>query len=501
MIRTYFKLLSILVMVTLLSGVTLAQQQPTAKKSTPQAATTGTNGRIAKYIGFDLLGDSNIFEDKFGKIGIGTITPTSPLTVQGMIETTLGGYKFPDGTVQTTAAISSIIHDASLTGNGTTVSPLGIATGGVNTTHLANNAVTAAKIANSTVVRSLNGLFDNINVVAGANITITPSGNTLTIAATDALTNVAHNTTLTGNGTAATPLSVAVPLNLTGSTGTTLKVEATGNSSEAIEATGGNSATTFGGAGVVGTGGDSSASDRRGGTGVVGIGGTGSNSSDGGRGVEGEGGEASGAGNESGTGIAGFPGKATNGATVGKAGRFLGDVEVLGTVSKAGGSFKIDHPLDPENKYLYHSFVESPDMMNIYNGNVTTDNSGRAVVELPDWFEALNRDFRYQLTVVGQFAQVIVAEKVKGNRFTIQTSAPGIEVSWQVTGVRQDAWANKNRIKVEEQKSDKTRGFYLHPEAFDQPEEKSIQTVQYPERLRDQKQRKPEAEQSQQPRQ
>src|SRR5262249_41494366 len=110
----------------------------------------------------------------------------------------------------------------------------------------------------------------------------------------------------------------------------------------------------------------------------------------------------------------------------------------------------------------------------------------------------LNRDFRYQLTVVGQFAQAIVAEKVKGNRFTIQTNAPGVEVSWQVTGIRQDAWANKNRIKVEESKSDKERGFYLHPEAFNQSEEKNILMVQHPDLLREIKQHRLEGGQQRQ---
>ena len=121
-------------------------------------------------------------------------------------------------------------------------------------------------------------------------------------------------------------------------------------------------------------------------------------------------------------------------------------VDVVGTLSKGGGSFKIDHPLDPANKYLYHSFVESPDMMNIYNGNITTDGDWLATVMLPDWFEALNRDFRYQLTVIGQFAQAIVAGKVANNQFSIQTDKPNVEVSWQVTGIRQDAYANAHRI-------------------------------------------------------
>lgn len=152
----------------------------------------------------------------------------------------------------------------------------------------------------------------------------------------------------------------------------------------------------------------------------------------------------------------------------------LGNTAVTGNISKGGGSFKIDHPLDPENQYLYHSFVESPDMMNVYNDNITTDANGLATVTLPDYFETLNRDFRYQLTVIGTFAQAIIKEKVEGNRFVIQTSEPNVEVSWQVTGIRQDAYANKNRIPNAVEKADKDKGKYLHPEAFGQPKEKQI---------------------------
>jgi hypothetical protein len=144
-----------------------------------------------------------------------------------------------------------------------------------------------------------------------------------------------------------------------------------------------------------------------------------------------------------------------------------GDLHVDGTLSKFAGSFKIDDPLDPANKYLYHSFVESPDMMNVYNGSVTTDKHGTAVVTLPDYFDALNRDFRYQLTAIGTFAQATVAKKIQDNRFAIRTSKPGVEVSWQVTGIRQDAYANAHRIQVEEQKPPREQGHYLHPEVFD----------------------------------
>ncbi len=149
-----------------------------------------------------------------------------------------------------------------------------------------------------------------------------------------------------------------------------------------------------------------------------------------------------------------------------KAGYFDGDVDVVGTLTKSAGSFKIDDPLDPEDRYLYHSFVESPDMMNVYNGNVVTDASGEAIVTMPDYFEALNKDFRYQLTVIGQFAQAIVAKEIENGQFTIRTDKPSVKVSWQVTGIRNDAYARTHRIPVEVEKPSRVRGTYLHPEAF-----------------------------------
>ncbi|RKX29317.1 MAG: hypothetical protein DRP71_16425, partial [Verrucomicrobia bacterium] len=161
-------------------------------------------------------------------------------------------------------------------------------------------------------------------------------------------------------------------------------------------------------------------------------------------------------------------------STSGWAGYFSGNVNVTGTLSKSGGSFKIDHPLDPENKYLSHSFVESPDMMNIYNGNVRTDEEGYAVIELPEYFEALNRDFRYQLTVIGQFAQAIVAEEIVDRHFVIRTNLSMVKVSWQVTGIRHDPWADAHRIPVVEDKPAEEQGTYLVPDVYDQPESMSL---------------------------
>jgi hypothetical protein len=158
------------------------------------------------------------------------------------------------------------------------------------------------------------------------------------------------------------------------------------------------------------------------------------------------------------------------GTTTGSGGTALyaaGNATVTGTLAKGGGSFRIDHPLDPADKFLYHSFVESPDMMNVYNGTVVLDRRGRATVQLPDWFEALNRDFRYQLTAVGKAApRLHVAKEVDEGHFTIAGGKAGQKVSWQVTGIRQDAWANTYRIPVEVEKAAEDKGRYLHPELF-----------------------------------
>lgn len=184
----------------------------------------------------------------------------------------------------------------------------------------------------------------------------------------------------------------------------------------------------------------------------------------------------------------GFRGETTGASAVGISGG-MGDpsgyamysngrMHVSGTLSKNGGAFRIDHPLDPENKYLQHSFVESPDMMNVYNGNITTDSQGIAWVTMPDYFEALNRDFRYQLTILDEtdtsFALAKIYRSMKDRKFAIKTSAPNVKVSWQVTGIRKDPWAEKNRIQVVEEKNVYERGSYQAPEAYGLPAERGL---------------------------
>jgi hypothetical protein len=264
-----------------------------------------------------------------------------------------------------------------------------------------------------------------------------------------------------------------------------------------VEAKGGNGhGGGFGGNGVFATGGDpdgkgvvATGGIGPGGTGVEATGGDGTGpTSTAGAGLRTAGGANSGPNSASGPGIVAMPGAATDGAFQAAAGLFLGRVVVSGDLNVGGDltvtgtkNFKIDHPLDPENRYLFHAAIESSEVLNIYSGTIVTDANGEVVVTLPEWFEALNRDLRYQLTVIGTFAQAIVAEKVKHNRFTIRTNAPNVEVSWQVTGVRSDAVMLKHLFKAEEDKPERERGTYLNPEAFDQPEERGAAWVRYPE--------------------
>lgn len=148
----------------------------------------------------------------------------------------------------------------------------------------------------------------------------------------------------------------------------------------------------------------------------------------------------------------------------GYAGLFDGNVQVSGTLVAGAKFFQIDHPLDPENKILAHASVESSEMLNIYSGNIVTDAEGNATVVLPQYFEAINRDFRYQLTVIGGFASAIVAEEIGNGRFLIKTDRPRVKVSWQVTGVRADRYAKAHPLNVEPEKRDDDRGRFLHPE-------------------------------------
>ena len=207
-----------------------------------------------------------------------------------------------------------------------------------------------------------------------------------------------------------------------------------------------------------------------------------------GRGVEGDSTSAGGVVGKSdnANGVTGVTKSQTAGAIVGigkRAALFQGNVGVTGTFAVQGFKmFKIDDPLEPAGKYLSHVSVESSEATNFYNGEAILNRAGEAVVRLPDWFEALNKNFRYQLTAVGAPAPgLYIANKISHNSFKIAGGESGQEISWQITGVRHDAWAEAHPLKVEEEKLPEEQGTYLSPELFGQPEEKGLAWIELPE--------------------
>lgn len=179
----------------------------------------------------------------------------------------------------------------------------------------------------------------------------------------------------------------------------------------------------------------------------------------------------------------GVYGKGFNGSGSNYAGYFDG---LLYAISASAGvkSFLIDHPLDPANKYLRHSSIESDERMNLYRGLVVTDNRGYATVTLPNWSEALNKDFLYQLTVIDDqdsdsFTLAKVVQQVRSGKFKIRTSAPNTKVSWQISGVRHDPTSEYMPLEVEENKKGSARGKYLVPEAYGKDD--SFAIVQRPQ--------------------
>jgi hypothetical protein len=404
-----------------------------------------------------------------GNVGIGTVTPSEKLQVSGLIYSTSGGFKFPDGTVQTTANggggggltlpysgsanTSGPAFSATNTGSGAGIQGITSGTTGVFGSSSHPNGV---GVKGESVNIGVWGAADEYYGVYGYSATrfgvygLSPNdygvyGQSETAAGVAGTIQGSTAFGYLGYDDAGLPVGVFAE-NATYGTQASLggfhAVEASKADGTAINAE------TEGFGGIAVRGNIRSGEDIPAGASL--------GRYDGSYGY---------------MGIRAF----CHAPYEGLAGFFQGDVEVTGWLTKPLGSFKIDHPLDPTNKNLYHSFVESPDMMNVYNGNVVLDETGEAWVQLPDWFEALNRDFRYQLTAIGAPGPNLhVGAKIDGNRFRIAGGTAGMEVSWQVTGIRQDPYAEQHRIPVEEWKSERQRGKYLYPEVYGQPPEQGV---------------------------
>jgi len=427
-----------------------------------------------------------VTEPNAGNVGLGTTAPTQKLEVAGNVKISGGGNAlvFPDSTVMTSAGagtnggtITGVTAGTGLTGGGTTGGvTLNIANGGVTNALLGANSVTNANIADGSVSPAK---------ITGTAATLGP--------------NLFTGSQLINGSVGIGTTSPAAPLEVDGlatdnggqaifvlggsSTGTG------GTAQDGIDPVGGNASGSggFAGFGVFATGGNATAATSgTGGDGGDFIGGSSSGTSGfGGFGVFGNGGNATAAGGVAGDGGDFVAGTGSNGAANGLAALFNGDIQVTGAITAGTKDFKIDHPLDPANKYLVHASVESSEMLNIYTGNATLDASGSASVPLPGWFEVLNKDFRYQLTAIGAPGpNLYIAQEIQGGRFVIAGGQPGMKVSWQVTGVRQDAFAKAHPLVVEEEKLAIERGHYIHPELYGAPEEAGIEWARHPQLMK-----------------
>jgi hypothetical protein len=478
---------------------------------------SGTKGRIPRFTGATTIGNSAIFQNTAGKVGVGTTTPAANLDVNGSTDIRNTLTLFPNGSapalsVNGTAlninnkGVVSFVNGQKFPGTGTitgvtTASGSGLMGGGTSGTLNLGLLTSCAK----NQILQWNG---------SAWVCITAS--------TGTITGVTAGTDLSGGGTSG---NVTLNLNTTATDARYAQLGAADNFTQPLTINSASpssliaTSSAAGASAVVGNSTDTSANFNAGVfggangpsgigvegsgvlTGVLGFSGQSSSFfplSGFGVGVNGDTGLTGGVGvlatvddgialwavNSSngyatavienlGTGNV-FQAAGTSGAVIVDT---SGNLTVTGTIFAGVKDFRIDHPLVPSEKYLTHSSIESSEMLNLYTGNAVLGADGSAAVSLPDWFTALNDDFRYQLTPIGGFAQLYIAEEITGNQFRIAGGRAGMKVSWLVTGVRRDAYAKMHPLVVESDKQGEERGHYLHPDAFGQPLEMGITAV------------------------
>ncbi len=148
-----------------------------------------------------------------------------------------------------------------------------------------------------------------------------------------------------------------------------------------------------------------------------------------------------------------------------------GDFGAAGTKA-----FAIDHPLDPAHKYLKHYSIESNEVLNMYRGTVPFDSNGEATVTMPDYFDAVNANFSYQLTPIGSYAPLYIKEKLDNGIFIIAGGQTGMEVSWTVYAERNDPYLQQHPESkaVEVEKESWNQGKYLQPDLYNQSDDLKI---------------------------
>lgn len=162
-------------------------------------------------------------------------------------------------------------------------------------------------------------------------------------------------------------------------------------------------------------------------------------------------------------------------STTGYAGYFNGRL-YANYIMKGGGGFTIDHPLDPDNHFLNHGFVEAPEMSNLYKGQTVLDAKGQAVIDMPDYFMAMNKDAIVTLTSRSGAMPNLWADgdPCVDGKFTIKEGTPGGRVAWFVMAVRNDAYVKEYGMPTKQEKKSHEKGLLMHPELHGYGEEKKM---------------------------
>ncbi|MCB9232899.1 MAG: hypothetical protein H6581_14600 [Bacteroidia bacterium] len=422
----------------------------------PNPLPSGTNGQTLRYASGSWTANSILYNDGTN-VGVGTSAPAAKLHVNGTARMT--GFTLPTG------AVNGYVLKTDASGNGTWQPATG---GGVTLDGAydfggagAGRIITADAGAVEINSAVSNGVGLDLNTTGANGIGLRSDLTTTGGVAIRAESYTAGNTfsTIQASTNSTSNLASAVVGNSTGAApGVSGQVMSTATAQQAVY---GSNLRTNGGHGVRGVGfnGLVGETNYRNGYAVYAenydVNGTGNGVGVAGRGYYGVFGEDRYSG-----GVAGAYGVYSNGSFA----------------ATGGKSFNIDHPADPENKYLRHFSLESNEVLNMYRGTVQLDAQGEARVELPAYFQAINREFSYHLTPIGAFAQVYVKQKVQGNEFVIAGGNPGMEVSWMLIAERNDAYFQQNpdQRQVEVDKTDRDKGKYLIPALYGKPAEKGI---------------------------
>ena len=192
-------------------------------------------------------------------------------------------------------------------------------------------------------------------------------------------------------------------------------------------------------------------------------------------------GKYNGGGNVNGVGVYGFSDPANNrGYGVMGVGGNAGVYSVDLMATSGSMVLEMDHPLDPKNKILKHYAMESPEVLNIYRGNINLDGNGEATVSLPEYFNSININYSYNLTPIGQQApNLFIKEEVNGTgSFIISGGNANQKISWVVYAERNDLYMQRERENkpemVEVEKEGENKGKYLMPSLYNQPPEMGI---------------------------